>query len=305
MQTLIICFSQTGNTRKMAEHIQKGINEIADTCELINLDEVEIQSLDRYDLVGIGFPVFYYKEPFNITDFIESLPSMNGKQWFVFCSHGSVLGTTLISVTERLEKKEITVIGSHHTYADAFVPFYPYPTVTTGHPDERDLKEAEDFGREISQCSLAVAKGDTGCIKRPASVTEEWAIEQASQLTREFMDKAFPRLSINSETCIQCGDCVEACPVEGIDIEADPVRIQNPCIYCWNCVKICPTCSIETDWSGFDSIAPSQYRKYIKALNDAEARGEFRWLVDPDSMNYDDPLHKQREREVKREKRKK
>jgi len=299
MKALIICFSQTGNTRKVAEHIQKGISEIADTCDLINLDEVNIDTFDAYDLIGIGFPVFYYKEPFHISDFIESLPEMKDKQWFVFCSHGSVLGMTLISATERLEKKGAAVIGSHHTYSDATLPFYPYPTVTSGHPDEQDLREAFDFGQSIAQCSMAVAKGDTDCIKKPEPVAVDWSVEQAKALTRDFMDKAFPRLSINTETCIECGDCMEACPVHGIDIEADPPRIQDPCIYCWNCAKSCPTCSIETDWSGFDSIAASQYAKYIKALNEAEARGEFRYLVDPDSMNYEDTLHKQRERQLK------
>ncbi|MCJ7771877.1 MAG: EFR1 family ferrodoxin [Desulfobacterales bacterium] len=302
MKVLMICFSQTGNTRKVAEHIQEGINEVADTCELIGLGEVDIETLSEYDLVGIGFPVFYYKEPFHISDFVEALPLLQGKQWFVFCSHGSVLGMTLISMTERLEKKDIIVIGSHHTYADASLPFYPYPTVTTGHPDEQDLQEAVEFGKTIASCSLAVAKGSTNCIQKPAPVAVDWVPDQSALLTREFMDKAFPRLSINTETCIQCGDCQEACPVDSIDIEASPPRIQDPCIYCWNCAKICPTCSIETDWSGFDSIAASQYQKYIKALNEAEARGEFRWLVDPKSMNYDDPLHKQKERQLKEEK---
>jgi len=304
MRALMICFSQTGNTHKVAKHIQQGLNEVADTCDLIGLDEVDMSSLNSYDLIGIGFPVFYYKEPFNISDFIGSLPIMNNKQWFVFCSHGSVLGTTLISVTEQLEQKEIIVIGSHHTYSDASLPFYPYPTVTTGHPDEQDLKEAVEFGKSIAECSINVAKGNTDCIQTPSPVTVEWAKEQAATLTRDFMDKAFPRLTINTETCIQCGDCEDACPVDGIDIYESPPKIQTPCIYCWNCAKICPTCSIETDWSGFDSIAPSQYQKYIKALNEAEARGEFRWRVDPDSMNYDDPLHKQKERELKEEKNK-
>lgn len=299
MKVLIICFSQTGNTHKVAEHIQKGINEAADACELISLSDVNIESFSQYDLIGLGFPVFYYKEPFNISDFIEGLPIMKNKQWFVFCSHGSVLGTTLISATKRLEKKGITVIGSHHTYSDATLPFYPYPTVTTGHPDEQDLEEAFEFGKSIAKCSIAAAKGNTDCIKIPEPVTVDWASEQAATLTRDFMDKAFPRLSINPDTCIQCGDCQDACPVDGIDIESEPPHIQNPCIYCWNCAKICPTCSIETDWTGFDGIAASQYSKYIKALNEAQARGEFRWLVDPDSMNYDDPLYRQRERQLK------
>jgi flavodoxin/ferredoxin len=302
MKTLIICFSQTGNTRKVADSIRDGIIEVTGSCDLVALADVDQGILADYDLVGLGCPVFYYQEPFNIRKFIEGLPELQGKQWFIFCSHGSVLGVTLLSMTERLEKKGIRVIGSHHTYADGSLPFYPHPTVTTGHPDSQDLKEARDFGRAIAECSRAVAGGDTDCITKPAPVTEEWAPEEARMLTPEFMSKVMPPLSINTETCIACGECQEGCPVQGIDIESDPPRIQDPCIYCWYCAKICPSASIEADWTGLVRMAPESYARYIKALNEAEARGEFRWLVDPDSMNYDDPLYKQQIRQVKAEK---
>jgi len=299
MKTLIICFSQTGNTRKVAESIREGVNEVADSCDLVSLSEVGQDMMADYDLIGLGCPVFYYREPFNVRDFIEGLPELKDRHWFVFCSHGSVLGLSLISMTERLEAKGAMVIGSHHTYADATLPFYPHPTVTTGHPDARDLQDSRDFGKAIAECSLAVAGGDTACISKPAPLTEDWVPDEAAMLTPQFMAKVMPRLSINTETCTECGECRDACPVNGIDIEADPPRIQAPCIYCWNCAKICPTCSIEADWSKLANIAPSQYARYIQALKDAEARGEFRWLIDPDSINYEDPLYKQLKRNVK------
>jgi flavodoxin/ferredoxin len=302
MKTLIICFSQTGNTLKLAESILEGVKDATGSCDFVNMADVDQKVLADYDLIGLGCPVFYYQEPYNVREFMEGLPELERQHWFVFCSHGSVLGLTLLSITERLERKGATVIGSHHTYSDATVPFYPYPTVTTGHPDAQELQEARDFGKEIAQCSQAVARGDTGCITKPAPVTEDWVPEQAAMLTSEFMSQVMPRLSINTETCIECGDCQDACPVDGIDIEVDPPRIQEPCIFCWCCAKICPTCSIETDWSPLESMAPDQYARYIKALKDAEARGEFRWLMDPDTLNFNDPLYKQRERQIKAEK---
>lgn len=302
MKTLIVCFSQTGNTWTVAEHIRDGVIEVTGSCELIKFEEVEVNRLAEYDLVGLGCPVFYFREPFNVTDFFKTLPDLRGKQWFVFCSHGSVMGLTLISMTEQLEEKGITVIGSHHTYSDGTLPFYPYPTATTGHPDEKDLEEAFQFGKSIAACSLAVAKGDTGCIKKPPALTEDWVQEEVAMFTREFVDQAFPRYTINEEACIQCGECQTACPVDGIDIESEPIKIQNPCIHCFYCVKICPTCAIEADWSDLVEMAPSNYERYIKALREAEARGEFRWHLDPDTLDYDDPLYKQQLRELENQK---
>lgn len=294
MKVLIICFSQTGNTLKAAREIETGIKEAGNHCEIVGLKGIDPGLFSRYDLIGLGCPVFYYREPFNVSDFIEALPDQNGRQWFIFCSHGSVLGLTLHSMTEKLRARGAKVIGSHHTYADGTIPYYPYPTVTTGHPDDKDLAEARDFGKKISQCSKRIAQGDESCIAPTPPVTEEWVMDEIKMLTREFLGQIMPKLSINEERCTLCGVCEEGCPVNGIEVSADPPRIQDPCILCLNCVKICPTCAIETDWSNLVSIAPAQYAKYIKALNDAEARGEFRWLVDPESINYEAPLYKQR-----------
>ncbi|MGD8892783.1 MAG: 4Fe-4S binding protein [Desulfobacterales bacterium] len=108
-----------------------------------------------------------------------------------------------------------------------------------------------------------------------------------------------PKFSINNETCIQCHECEENCPVQGIDIEAEPPRIQDPCIYCWRCVTICPTLSLEADWEPLVAMAPANYARYKKELDKVTARGEFRWLIDPETIVFDDPLYKQRQREIK------
>ena len=44
-----------------------------------------------------------------------------------------------------------------------------------------------------------------------------------------------------------------------------------------------------------------QFPRLIQALKDAESRGEFRWLIDPETINLDDPLYKQRERKIQEE----
>ena len=297
MKALIIYFSQTGFTRKVAEQIRDGIADAGGGCELVSLADVKQESLADYDLVGLGCPVFYYKEPFNVRDFMQGLPELKGKQWFVFCSHGSVAGNTLASMSEALQRKGIRVVGYHDTYADASLPFYPYPTLTTGHPDERDYEEAHAFGREVAERSRRIAGGEEGLIPEPEPVPEEW-VKTANDFSLEFMGMVMPRMRINEEKCIRCGECEENCPVGGIDVEADPPRIQDPCIYCWYCAKICPELAIEADWDGLVAMAPDSYAAYRKALDEAAARGRFRWLIDPDSLDFSDPLYKQREREL-------
>ena len=76
MKVLIIHFSQTGNTAKVAEYIRNGIIEEGGQCELKTLDQVDMGSLTSYDLVGLGCPVFYYQPPFHVLDFMAGLPAL-------------------------------------------------------------------------------------------------------------------------------------------------------------------------------------------------------------------------------------
>ena len=75
-------------------------------------------------------------------------------------------------------------------------------------------------------------------------------------------------------------------------------RAVDMCWECYSCVKICPTQAIQADWDMLVAMAPDNYAHYRKALDEAAARGEYRWLMDPDSIDFDDPLYKQREREI-------
>jgi flavodoxin/NAD-dependent dihydropyrimidine dehydrogenase PreA subunit len=295
MRTLLICFSQTGNTRKVAEGIRDGITGVAGSCELVTLEDVQREELGEFDLVGLGCPVFYLKEPLHVRDFIRGLPDLEGKRWFVFCTHGAVMGPTLISMSEGLKKKGIRVIGHHHSYADGTMPYYPHPVLTTGHPDQADLDHASEFGREVARRSRSIAIGEPVEIPEPEPAAEEW-VTQSNQLTVEFLGKVSPKLRIDMDTCDQCNECVESCPVDGIDVSTDPPRIQDPCLYCWHCAKICPTLAIEADWDPLVAMAPGFWARYRRELEQAEARGEFRWLVDRDSLDFDNPLYKQRQR---------
>lgn len=301
MKTLIIYFSQTGNTRKVAERIRDGVVTETGQCDLTNLADVDKSVLADYDLVGLGCPVFYLKAPFNMYEFIEGLPELRHQQWFVFCTHNTNIGNTLPSMVEHLKKKSIIVIGYHHTYAEPInIPFYPYPALTTGHPDSIDLEEARAFGREIVARSQSIADGDISLIQEPEPVSQEWARE-FQKLDLKLLKKVAPRLSINTDKCTRCHTCEDNCPVKGIDVEADPPRIQNPCIYCYHCWGVCPTLAIEANWDAWAYFESKSFAEQRRELDKASARGEFRWLIDPDSLNLDtpEPFFKHRERELK------
>jgi len=298
MKTLIMYFSQTGNTRTIAESIRHGILDVTDHCDITTINDIEKTSLPTYDLIGIGAPVFFYKEPFNVRDFIETLPEQDGRHWFIFCSHGNIVGNFFPSMIQLLDNKRATVIACHNSYANITVPFYPRPSYTSGHPDSHDLEQARAFGKFVAQRSPEIKNqaGSLYSLTYPVS-SEEW-LEEGKILTKEFLKENLPKHNFNAETCIQCYECEENCPVQGIDIKIDPPRLQDPCIFCWRCINICPTLSMTADWGPMVATAPTNYSRYKKELDKVAQKGEFRWLVDPATIDCTDPLYKQREREI-------
>lgn len=85
---LVTYFSLTGNTRKIAETIYKNVGG-----EKTLKPADEVQEVDEYDLVFIGFPVHSHSVPFKIESLLEKIP--RGKKVAFFSTHGSHTGSRL------------------------------------------------------------------------------------------------------------------------------------------------------------------------------------------------------------------
>jgi len=304
MKMLILFFSQTQYTRKVAERMRVGALESGADCELASIRDVDTATLKEYDLVGLGTPVFYYQEPANVRQFIVDLPDLTGKHWFIFTTHASTVGITMDSMRQGLENKGAVIVGYHDTYADSTMPVIPFPTLTTGHPEESEYEEARIFGKKIVPTAQRIAAGDTSLIPSLDYEPDQWA-DMAEVLKLENLAHFMPPLRIDKDACTQCHTCEENCPVDGIDTAADPPSIQNPCIYCWRCVMVCPEIAIDAvngDWGTLQSTMPVNYQLYRERLDAAAARGEFKWLMDPDTINFEDTQLNQRRAKLRAQK---
>lgn len=86
MNILVTYYSETGNTRKVAEAIFVGIE--SSHKKLLPIDQVN--DLGIQDLIFCGFPVIHHGLPVKMTHFLQKIPP--GKKLALFATHGSLRG---------------------------------------------------------------------------------------------------------------------------------------------------------------------------------------------------------------------
>ena len=283
MKSIIIYYSQTGNTKKIARAIHKGMSPLVDQCDIATLKDVDARDLLEYDLIGLGSPIIG-AEPYNIRVFIDSIPYSQEKHSFAFNTHGAAPGFYFPRVVRLLTRRGLTVIGTRDWYGSVTLPAMPKPYITDGHPDEIDLKEAEDFGKGMVELSRRISAGESQLIP-PLPLLPRRARKQARLITPE----------IDMEKCIypECRLCMDNCPMDAIDLSVSPPVFAKNCRPCHFCVKICPTGAIGADWEKAAKQASWHAGNvFMKAMDVAEAEGRFRRLVPREDIGWDTPFYK-------------
>lgn len=160
MNCLVIYYSQTGGTKKIAQAIQQGVARENGQCDIKRLKEVKPEDWLNYDLVGIGSPVWSSCPTTNVIYHIKDLPlEAKGKHAFFFCTHGVLPGRCVIRGVQPMLEKGLTVIGWNDWYSSCSLPGHAKPWFTDGHPDDIDLAEAEAFGAAMVRHSKKISAG--------------------------------------------------------------------------------------------------------------------------------------------------
>ena len=147
---LVIYYSRSGNTKKMAELIAESMSKADLPTECKSVENVQAQELLGYDAIVIGSPTYYGHMASEIKRLIDqtvkSHGRLDGKVGGAFSSAANIGGgneTAIMGMIEAMLIAGMVVQGDPQ--GDHYGP------VSIGKPDERVTKQCQRRGRRIAK----------------------------------------------------------------------------------------------------------------------------------------------------------
>jgi len=146
LKVLILYYSETGNTEKVARAVAEALVPKAE----VSLRRVEEASEDlgEYELIFLGTPVHKFGPAKPVKEFLERLPAnLEGLCFALFCTYSmSGADKTLDFMEKQLANRGAKVLGKFAVFG-AYKTFFKH--FKKGHPDEKDLAYAREKAEEI------------------------------------------------------------------------------------------------------------------------------------------------------------
>ena len=147
-KTLVIYYSQTGNTKKMAEIIAGSIRTNGVDCDLKKIEDTKSKDLLDYDAVLIGSPTYYGSMAAEVKKLLDLSVQfhgkLDGKIGGAFSSAANIGGgneTTILGIINAMLIHGMIVQGDFK--GDHYGP------VSIGNPDARAETNCRRFGERI------------------------------------------------------------------------------------------------------------------------------------------------------------
>lgn len=150
VKVLVVYYSKTGNTKKMAEFIGKGVEAAGGLLTIKNVEETSPEEMNNSDAIIIGSPTYYGLPAAEVKDLIDRSVKYHGefegKVGGAFSSSANNAGgneTTILSIIQAMLIHGMLIPGSSKGNH--------YGPVSVGLPDEAVRIQCESLGERITR----------------------------------------------------------------------------------------------------------------------------------------------------------
>lgn len=236
---LILYFSGAGTTQKVAQLIQKAIQNKCE-AEICAVEDAGGLDLNQYDGVMIGTPVYHAAPARLIMDFFRAMePLQEPIPAFVYNTRALWSCNTNRILAKELERKNIITILSREYRGPASDGSLLMPSIQRFFEFEKQLwpKIQNDCRLYLRMLKLNAVKGHIPKFRFGSIVNAPNKL--AGQI-------ATLPIHLHKNKCTRCGGCIKNCPHKVLrrDDSGYPIRMAKGCENCYRCIHHCPAMAL-------------------------------------------------------------
>ena len=232
----LVYFSPTGGTRRIVEWIGRALQKATPDSkpvvahDLLSRPPAQDLVLSPDSLLVAGMPVYAGRIPPHCLPLLRRFKGRHSPALAVAVLRQPRLRRRAVGTAQRPGRQRFCGDGRGRVR----IPSLGIPPVAADRPDADDERVAEEFAR---RCAARLA--DMGALSRDLNVTVK------GNTPYKELKPGGPRPDVDHTECIQCGACVDICPVNALSVsgptDAAVVRDMNLCMGCAACIQVCPT----------------------------------------------------------------
>lgn len=257
MKGLIIYFSGTGNTKYIAEVINKELTMNNHQTSIYSMEDNPNIPNDSYDFLVLGVPKYCEYLPMFFVDYIKKAIPKNSTptKTLLFCTAGGNLKTGYKALEDILNEKNhfIVISKSLRMPNNYFIGGIFKPK--SEEKNNKYIETSTKIAKELAQDFI-----NENYHKESIGKFRERLLKSLAVKFKEQVSKTAENFTI-SQSCTKCELCVKNCPTNNISLVNDTINFHNKCISCLRCINICPFNSI-----GYKNKTLPQYRTKIKLI---------------------------------------
>lgn len=253
MRIGIICFSGTGNTKKIAKEYQRLFEKEGHEVLWQDLEKVKDTSVSSLDLLVLAYPVHAFNAPQPVLRLARRLRSPKRLDAVILKTSGEPMrlnNSSSLKLTSILRHRNIRV-RSEYWYV------MPY-NIIFRHSDGMAWRMWTTAEERIPDDALWVLHGGEHHLRRfPfgrfltfVMRIEHWGVRLNGRLFKV------------SPECVRCMRCVRECPMRNISEKDGKLVFHGSCALCMRCVMNCPKGAITIGLlKGWEVTGPYSFRK--------------------------------------------
>lgn len=237
MKLLMVYFSPTGNTRKVAQAVADRCDQLGSDVTLwdmtLPLQRQKNVELTAFDAFVFGFPVHSLRAPRLVRQWLRTWQGEKKRCAMFFTYGGFSVHPAHYSTGKILEQQGFRVVASAqfpsaHTYNRGGWEALPH------RPNNEDLEEARNYADAVYPRLMGTDN------KRPPAFEQGQYTTKQLDAFEDFRYQVVSQLPTRSGVeCCLCRQCEKMCPVGVFAAEPGEV-VRAGCLACLACVAICP-----------------------------------------------------------------